>query len=467
MIKSNRDIKDIIKLEKLVPQHIEGHVCIDLTDPVTGKVKERVSGKNTVFSDALFLNKIIGNESGLSNAFVARTAMWNSLGYGLGSVMLALNNDDTAIDSTFPYLRGQTIGYGIPSYGSSGTFRGAYNAANQVLGEFSLTKQRWKYQYDFTTAQANSGTIKNVGLTYQYYGAGGITRASTHGLVGNATMQVAPLGCCSSGRYACTIPYSTTTGIVTKYDMWIGATTTYDLSATIGTSGSDYKYVGYSPATGKWYIYKYSSTAANRRMYVFSDDTFSTLENTYTISNISITNSSNSCPFYVYGNYMYFLYLSQAYSSGFFVAYADFINNVAQSTRYWLYDSSHCNNAMWNEGLTDIYPSMYAGRCSIGTQQGIWLLNPTYSIGVLYDPVNDSRVLYFYNGIPSNSNYGSAFMHPLLSSKIPSIVCQENTYYKYYVASLSPAITTYILPTPITKTSANGMTATYELEVNW
>lgn len=92
---------------------------------------------------------------------------WVSMVSGL---WLCLMDDGSANDVNFPFLSGQTIAYGRPSLGTLNTYRGAYNSANQVLAQMDATKARWKFQYDFTTAQANSGTIRSVGLTNQFVG---------------------------------------------------------------------------------------------------------------------------------------------------------------------------------------------------------------------------------------------------------------------------------------------------------
>lgn len=145
--------KDIASLRNRMPVHAEGHVCLDFKDPVTGKIVDQIKGKNYVFMDALL--------SGPNRDWVSMVSgLW-----------LCLMDDGNANDVNFPFLSGQTIAYGRPSLGTLNTYRGAYNSANQVLAQMDATKARWKFQYDFTTAQANSGTIRSVGLTNQFVGA--------------------------------------------------------------------------------------------------------------------------------------------------------------------------------------------------------------------------------------------------------------------------------------------------------
>lgn len=443
MIKSNRGMREIVPFDRIKPLHAEGRFCLDLTDPLTGKVKERVDGKNMVFPEQLFMEQLYMSQASLAYP-------WNVPGSstGINAATLALNDDGTAASADFPYLRGKTIGYGQPSQGSSGTFRGAFNAANQVLGECSLTKQRWKFQYDFTTAQANSGTIRNVGLTGQYIqGTYGLTR---HGLLPGNRRNV-PDGTCNDGRYSVYIPYNSTTGIVTVYDQREDTRTDYNLSDTIGTSSAERKYIGYAPQTGKWYIYRHSSTAANRKVWVFTDQTFSNLETTYTITNVSIDHTYTT-PFYVYGDTMYLLSATEG-TTLFYIA--DFVANTAATTR-----------AQFNVSrLGAVYAGQASGKQTIGTPEGIWMLSGNNNfIPCLYAP-GSGAVLAAVCPISSSFTKYGTFYHPLLAGKHPSAVISANS--TYTLTTLIGAYTTYVLPTPVTKTSANGMTVTYELEVFW
>jgi hypothetical protein len=454
MIKSNRNIKEIIPFNRLVPMHAEGHFCLDLTDPVTGKVKESVKGKNTVFPEQLFMGTYGGSGSfgGISDysGFV-----WNSAGMGINRAILALNDDGTAPDINFTYLRGQTVGYGRPSSGSLGTYRGAYNSANQVLGEASLTKQRWKFQYDFTTAQANVGTIRVAGLTKQYHSVyGGFTGATKHSVYANDDMASAIAQCTSDGRYCAYIDHSSTTGIVKVFDMNFGSRTDIDLSSIVGTSSSEKKAVGYAPATGKWYIYRYSGTTSNRKVWVFTDQTFSNLETTYTVTNIAVS-LSQITPFYVYGDVMYLL----TTSDNPWIQLANFVSNTAATSRTFSW-STFKNNALYNEGLTSV--SMSSAYGSIGIEEGIYIFNSYQTAGLLYDAVNDVSKATFY-GKGLDVNLAPVCFHPLLTGKIPCNIGNSSKR----IGALQGALTQYVLPTPVAKTSANGMSVTYELEVFW
>ena len=75
------------------PFQAEGRIRLDLTDPVTGKVKERVEGKNHVFKESLL-------------------SAWNSVNWweDVSAMWLCLNDSSDSIATDFPYLLGQTVG---------------------------------------------------------------------------------------------------------------------------------------------------------------------------------------------------------------------------------------------------------------------------------------------------------------------------------------------------------------------
>ena len=45
---------EFYKGKRMKPISAEGKICIDLTDPITGKVKERIDAKNHIFPNALY-----------------------------------------------------------------------------------------------------------------------------------------------------------------------------------------------------------------------------------------------------------------------------------------------------------------------------------------------------------------------------------------------------------------------------
>lgn len=412
-------MKDFIKL-KAKPSAAEGRVCIDLIDPYTGKVKDRVKGENRIFTDSLF--------SGYQYDWT------NTLNYAY----VCLNDTTIPINANIPYLFGQTVGYGIPNEDGSGLYRGAYNAANQVLKKMTLNSVRWKYQYDFTPAQANDGTIRVVGITSQY--STSHYNYSKQYIKGFTTAGYSPNDeAICDGRY---VYDCSNAGIVTIYDAYLHTNSTIDLSITVGTTGL--KIVGYALDTGHFYIYVYSTTASLRKMYEFSDSSFSTLLNTYSVSALTI---SSQYPMYVYNDRAYFFVSSNIY-------YADFINNEPYSTiavdaysNAMVYDSAFIKSSVFR-----------LGTCVLGNNYIFCASAATSSInrkGIIFDLATEEAVAFVYT--PSGSSEINIYRHPITEG---NIICASNLRH-------NAAISAYKLQTPVSKTSANGMTVTYELEVFW
>ncbi len=405
-------------INRMKPLHAEGRVCIDLTDPITGKVKKRVNGKNHVFTDGLFSGENFDWITAVSEAYTC------------------LNDSTTTINTTIPYMFGNTVGYGIPSTSGTGTYRGAYNSENQVLAEMTTTSARWKFQYDFTAAQAN-GTIGTIGLTHQYDSVYNTKKRHLSGFTTGANTNNT-LTC--DGRYAYTC---STAGIITKYDLWLNSSSAIDVSATTGTAAS-YKTVGYAPATGACYIYVYSGTESSRKMYVFSDNTFSSLTNTYTPTNIAV---SSYYPMYIQGDYAYWFKTGSSSE----ILKADFVNNVAYST---------ITVSTYNTAFGSLTGSFACGSCACsGSYVYAGMGYTSAPKGILFDLASDSVIAWIYGPISSTSYNCAVCLHPLTAEKI---CC--NTYGTLFHNS---AIAAKKLVSPITKTSENGMTATYEIEVFW
>lgn len=396
------------------PCAAEGRYCIDLTDPVTGKVTERIAGKNHVFEESLF-------------------SSWPS---SVSTVCLALNDSTTEIDSNMPFLFGQNVGYGLPSTSGTGNYRGAFNSANQVLAKMTPDSVRWKFQYDFTTAQAN-GTIGTIGLTYQYL------RDSKSPMKGFYPQAVSTgySTYTSDGRYSYNC---TTAGIITRYDNYMGLYTLFDVSAIVGTNSATAKAVGYASATGLYYIYAYNSTASLRKMYVFTDNTFTTLSATYSPSNVA---PSTGLPMYVYGNYAF-------WTSNNIIYVADFVNNTAYTTT--TVTSYSRISAIENSTYYDYPRTFHYGSMAYGKYIICYDSYDNYKSGIIYDMSSQSVIGHLTN--PGTPSYAT-IAYPHTSSFLPvtaSQPCKHNC-----------AIAAKKLDNSVTKTSANGMTVTYELEVFW
>lgn len=397
----------------------EGRVCVELKDPQTGRVTDKVQWKNHVFTEALFS---------------ANTGAW--WGDTVNNVYTVMTDDDAAVDTTFPYMLGNVIGYGIPSSGSSGATRGAYNSTNQVLAKMTLNSCRWKFQYDFTTAQAN-GTIKSIGLTNQYSTASLFPFSSFS--LGNSNAVYYTNTCDGQYGYSCS-----TAGIITKRDLLLDTSTTIDVSAFVGTE--DPKDIGYASDTGKYYVFTITDTASNRKGYVFSDNTFSTLETTYSMSNVAFTDPGY--PIYVCGNYVF-----QCNGSGS-VYYADFVNNLAYST----ISTSGINISV--EGIS--FPTAVHTSSTATKNYLICGCNNNSNYSYLIIDMRKRAVV----GLVESPNLGlqsPLFKYPLTTES--TLLCVLST--DNYRICHNAAITKCALPTPVVKDSSHGMTVTYELEVKW
>ena len=423
-----RDAISFAKKTSLQPHHAAGKWCLDFTDPITGKIKNRVMDHNHVFPDSLF--------SGAGYDWVNTvSAAW-----------LCLNDSTAAIDTTFPYMFGSTVGYGIPSNAASGLYRGAYSAANQVLASITVDSVRWKFQYDFDTTQANDVAIGTIGLTHQY--SSGLIKQHVSGykVTSNANVNAT---CDGRYNYTCT-----PAGAITKTDIWNGTSSNIDVSATTGTVAGDQKAVGYAPSTGKYYVIVTSSTAGNRKIYVFSDSSFGTLETTYSPTNVDMSGYYYA-PFYVRGNIMYCFTTTTNT-----ILRADFVNNVASSS----ITVSSYNAAMYdlNAYYADATPG--SGTCPLGTKYiycGMSGSSAARKKSFIFDLSTETAAAFAATTASGTAAYNVASCkHPLAAEDIACTTYGGGLWHK-------AAIAAQVLATPVTKTSANGLTATYEIEVFW
>lgn len=421
-------IKDKISVyNKNIPSSAQGKFRIDLTDPLTGKVKERVEEKNHVFIDSLFSTAGFPGSS-------SPVRSWYDL---LSTVYMTLTTNQSDLDLELPYVPGNVLGYGIPSMGSSGTLRGAYNVVNQVLGDCTPESARFKYQFDFTTAQAN-GTIGTIGLTDQY-ATGAKSYSQDFRPVGAWSDSTKSCLTCD-GRYSYAV---STAGVITIYDNYLYTSSTVDVSAIVGTLAATTKRIAFAPATGRYYIVCYNSTASLRNVYEFSDKSFTTLLNTYAVTNLNVNSTAN----YVYGNYLFALGTTN-------ITPFDFVNNVIVSPITLVAPTS----------ITTTNINMMLGSTAHGKY--IFCI-ATYSLqwGGVFDMSTQSFVAPIMSGVPSAGGYGVTMIHPAISGHAPVSTFTHPTTYKTLFHN--SAVAAKKLDTPVTKTSANGMTVTYELEVFW
>lgn len=409
-----------------------GKVCIDLIDPITSKVKHRVDGKNQVFVDS-----------------VVHSGSWPTK---VSSALMVLNDSDYPTDANLPFVAGVTLGYGKPSTAGTGLYRGAYNAANQILANVTPEKIAWKFQYDFLTTQAN-GIIKNAGLTNQYLDSsfGGftwrqpLTRYKTTGNITGTNLGT------NDGRYMYSI---TAAGVITKTDLWSNTSTTIDKSAVVGNTAGEYKMVGVNPVTRRYYVMVYSGTAANRRMYEFSDNTFGTLLNTYSPTNNTLGNSSVAIPVYVYGGVAYY------YANGA-ISKVDFVNNTAPVAVP--YSTTH-NVIPATEGQSTNTNTYFADSTMAYDKYVIHSggSSDPYAVCNILDittgtVVAQQEVKAGFSVLP---RYSPSALYPYTINKLPCLMANGDFY-------TNAALTSFVLPEAVEKTSSYALKATYELELYW
>ena len=406
------------------PGRAEGLIILSLTDPITGKIKEQYKYKNHVFEDMLFAGPSYNWAAALNNSAFST---------------LVLNDSIAPIDPNMPFILGQTLGYGLPSTIASGTIRGTYDTTKQILGSYTPEKATWCFAYEFTTAQSN-GTIGTVGLTSQYYRSPVKNFLSGYGQTNWNSQSLNTY--MSDGRF---VYICSTSGIITIYDLWAYTTATIDKSVTVGTNGSDGKIIGYNPANKHYYIYVYSSTAARRYMYEFSNNTFSTLLASYPITTATFT-STTSVPFYVYGNIAYLFYGTTVYI-------INFGTNTFTTSTLTIINAAATH--MGYGSLGDLTQG-----CMPLTDKIIlcgWGYNA--SQGILFDLETASII---GNVLTPNRAYYPSCALPISNVTVPAITSATGTPW-----FTSGAVAAKKLDTPITKTSADGLSVQYQIDIYW
>lgn len=396
-------MKDIVRLNEIKPLQAEGRCTIELTDPITGKVKERVGGGNMVFPETLMLDS------------------WWSV---LDRVWTVLGDNDTPSSLDFPFMRGNGLGYGVPSTAGSGLYQGAYNPSNQFFKKQSDGKLSWKFQYDFTAPQA-IGTIKSVSLTRQFVSS---TYPTNFFAINSGTYQY------SDGKYGYGVSADNS---VTITNLYSGQTSEKDVSAVV--SGS-LRAIAIDKSTGKGYI-----LASNFMLYEFSDSTFSNLINTYTISSYYDDIS-------VYTNWCI------VKGSSIYLGTSDYKIVKINYTTNTLLKSIDFPSSVWGRSFAQGYilrSPLHINDGCICFGHGYTNAMMTPILDINKDTVEAST--YINSGI---TNY--LINHPYASHPLPCYL-QSNGACQV----LPTAFTNYVLPTPVEKTNDKGMTVTYELDVYW
>ena len=274
---------------------VNGWVRIDYTDPLSGKVKKRVESGNHVFKDQF------------------DSIAWFNVLNSTALDTLFITDDNTPPSDDFQYLRGNIIGWGRVGGSASGVYSGGYNTIESYTARYfsNENKMKWQYVYDFTPSQIPA-EIGSLGITMQYanYMTSNVpvypTKRFPYVIEANYYVYRNQTGYMISNA-----------GIVTIYNQLENSKRTVDISSITGTAST--LCIGLHAEDDRIYVLAYSTTAANRRMYEFVDDSFGTPMRTLSPSNITAY-PSTSRVFAVYGNFYFY------YNSGWFRG--DFVNNV-------------------------------------------------------------------------------------------------------------------------------------------
>ncbi len=425
-------------MEKLkmdgVPSDIHGRVKFEYLDPVTEKVKELYEHDNHVFV-----------ESFLGEA-------WFDILTQTAAPQLIITDDDTEIDPQFPYLRGNIIGTGLIGALSNGTFQGSHVASLSELGVPNLTdglSYKFKYVYDFYPSQLLDPVPKCIGLTAQY-----MNLYLNSGKGFNFPVKKIPyqrsvtLHHTTKGQKGYRI---TNAGVVTIYNPFFDTETNIDISSLILPATTLSIGVDVDPASTKIYVFAYSATAAERKMYVFSDDLFTNIEQTYDCSNIA-TYPSTTRVFLATANGK-MLYWNSGWMR------ANFMENVNSSLIPIGSDvlntaimSGQVGNLLARDGLCYMFNENYATSVAIGRS-------------IILNPELETIVATLSTGNKSTSGiltYQQCFESPLPDR---SILLANTPQMKFY---LKQALTAYLIPEDApARPDGTTMRITYQLDVTY
>ena len=403
-----------------------GKYCIELKDPNTGRATKTVQGKNHVFSDSLRSDNL----------------------QILDSIPLVLTDGTQNVMTDFPFLSGYPIGNGIPGYNGYENIRGAYESSAQILRNYrpATNSLYWKYRYNFTTTQAN-GSISSIGLTFQY-----MSSCARLGIIVSGTQWGGSnvlLNFTNDGKYGYLVTRSGT-NITISYvepitNVW------NNISISNFTYDSNYSYaVVFFSDTGKYGIMKWSTSSSyksNNKLYVYADNSFSALTATYTISNIPSAAIPNHC-MYGYGNH---IYIPSSSAKLYRYNYATDTQLDTVTFQLSAYDPVSIRPSASSDA------ELYKGTFAIGSRLYMF----PHQNGFVYDMGSENLIAITCENPVMEDYYNIWIRNVFNVNRPPLLVGRSGTNITEY----DQAITAKKLDSPITKTSANGMTVTYELEV--
>lgn len=401
---------------------IVGNVTIDYTDPVTGRVKERIQDHNHEFIDQF------------------ASLAWDTILSLTTAETLFMTDDNTPPDDNFQYLRGNIVGWGMNGADASGTYRGKYVADKSFNRQPFASDEgygyRWKYVYDFTPSQV-PGKIGSIGITAQYMN------------FSSANNPVYPV---KRFRYTTEANYYIykgqwgyridNTGIITVYNPLSNEKYTVDVSAVTGTAHT--LCLGFNYSNGKAYILAYHSTAANRRMYEFLDEEFSVLLNTYSPSSIAAYPSTTKV-FAVYDNYYYY------WNSGWYRGdFAENVNAVLQPVPVCPYIASAATGQVGSIAGHDDYIYVFNNGNSTSYRHLIW-------------DAKENRSVASINAATTSSAYQQQCPEDPTTANRLYLLSYYGGYFMY-----KNALTCYVLPDDAPERPENsGVQITYLVDVTY
>lgn len=423
-------MRDSLLLGGFSPDGAIGKVAIEFYDPLTGKIKERVTGENHVHADVL--------KSAYSDF--------------LGSMPLCITDSQLSYNSKLPYLLGKVIGYGYYNSSASGTYCGAYVAGSSYYNQLSINGLSSKITVQYLPSQA-LGVLGTIGLTGQWatnMGWSAYEGQHKRALYADKSyFRNSDYVLVTSGQYVYSL--NSASGVLTKRHETVSTiSVTYDISSNIpGFNSSQMNYgIGYNPANGRFYIQSVSSVASNRKLYEYSDDTFTTLLNTYNISNYA---GYYQYSFIVYGNFMYIP--KNMHTNGSTDAKFNFVTNTVVPL--------NITTSGWNPNIS-FQPGYWISYVIIDNRY--LLINNSYnsSASWIFDLLLDAYVgtfqVYHTGG---NNYYGYYLKHPFTTEYF---YCQS-TYNSWATPRGCAAATHYQVPSGVVRPAGTGMTVSYELDV--
>lgn len=274
------------KILEAHPALIKGHVILDYVRK--GKILERIEGDNMCF-DSTF------------NA----TNNWFDYISGNDTYMYIYANGNYA-NAELPYPRqASCMGTGVKGKPASGTTQGAWNAKksydNKVLNSGNGVSFKWAYDWSVTQMLGNE--IRSLGMGNAF---------------SNITInrsQRSPSGGVSfvnNGYVGYKINITGVERLIARRNLKTQETLPeINIASKVKTdnvSGDQWS-MGFAADNSKSYVMLYNTNAAQastrRLLYEFSDSTFTTLLNTYTISALTTYPTALTKGFVVYKNKMY------------------------------------------------------------------------------------------------------------------------------------------------------------------